>query len=101
MTAPTKRSRGRPRKPITFCLQPECGRVVQARGLCHGHYKQLRRGHALSPLRVGHQMRLTLRLPEMTEKHLDQLAKALRVSRYEAGRRALIHGAAAMLKRRP
>ena len=34
-----------------LCSFPGCGRLVQARGLCAGHYQQQRRGQVLRPLR--------------------------------------------------
>lgn len=33
-----------------ICAFPECGRKLEARGLCNGHGQQLRRGASLTPL---------------------------------------------------
>ncbi len=34
------------------CIGPECDRRPKAQRVCGGHYQQLKRGHALTPLRI-------------------------------------------------
>jgi hypothetical protein len=55
----------------TICTAPECRRPVRATGLCASHYAQVRRGHALRPLREEQDLvRVQVMLPKAVVREL-------------------------------